>query len=129
MSQHIQQDLTIQSEGEGGAKINCEGYLHRIEYDKNDRIKRAVIAWLVSWLLAILSLPIIFAHWVLVPGFIIAGPFIAYRYYHIMSVPKKITGSCPRCDEQMSVVMESSDKLPLWTYCSECKESVHVLEK
>jgi len=129
MSQLIQQEITIQSDGENGAKINSDGYLHRIEYDKNDRIKRAVIAWLVSWLLAILSIPIIFAHWVLVPGFIIAGPFIAYRYYHITSVPKKITGSCPRCHEQTSISVESSDKLPKWTYCSECKESVYVLEK
>lgn len=104
------------------------GQLHRQLFNSRDRLRRSATAWLICWGLAVLSVPIIFAHWVLVPGFIIAGPFVAYRYYHIMAVPQKITGTCPSCQEALVLKLETSDKLPTWRYCSNCNESLHINE-
>jgi len=118
------QAVTLRHEtaGPGG------GELHLQVFDSRDRMRRAVLAWLVCWGLALASVPIIFAHWVLVPGFFIAGPVAAYRYYHITSVPKKITGICPSCGQALELGLETSDQLPMWRYCSACNDSLHVDE-
>jgi hypothetical protein len=100
--------------------------MHVQVFDSNDRTKRAIKALLICWGLSLASLPIIFAHWVLVPGFFIAGPFAAYRYYNISSVPKKIAGVCPSCGQQMELALETSDTLPMWRYCSACNASLHI---
>jgi hypothetical protein len=104
------------------------GELHVQVFDNRDRMRRAVLAWLACWGLALASLPIIFAHWVLVPGFLLAGPFIAYRYYHVISVSKKITGTCPSCAQDMELGLETSDQLPMWRYCPLCHESLYIIE-
>jgi len=102
------------------------GELHIQVFDQNDRMKRAIKALLICWGLSLASLPIIFAHWVLVPGFFLAGPYMAYRYYHILAVPKKITGVCPSCGDKTELVLETSDQLPMWRYCSACNTSLHI---
>lgn len=104
------------------------GELHIQLFNHRERIRRAATAWLISWALALLSVPIIFAHWVLVPGFFFAGPYMAYRYYHTTAVPKKITGQCPACGDELELKLEPSDQLPSWRYCSACKESLHITE-
>jgi len=104
------------------------GELHVQWFDKRDRMRRAAITWLTCWGLALVSVPIIFAHWVLVPGFLIAGPFMAYRYYHTEIVPKKISGACPSCGQAMELRLETSDQLPMWRYCPLCNESLHIKE-
>jgi len=105
---------------------NGVGELHVQLFDSRDRMRRAIMAWLACWGLALVSVPIIFAHWVLVPGFLIAGPFAAYRYYHMSAVPKKISGICPSCGQVLMLSMETSDQLPMWRYCSSCNESLHI---
>lgn len=102
------------------------GELHVEVYDSNDRRKRAIKVLLICWGLALASLPIIIAHFVLVPGFFIAGPVFAYRNYHTLSLPKKITGICPSCGQPIELQLESSDKLPMWRYCSACNTSLHI---
>jgi len=104
------------------------GELHVQVFEQRDRVRRAAMAWLACWGLALASVFIIFAHWVLVPGFLIAGPFAAYRYYHMMSVPKKISGTCPSCGQALELGLETSDQLPMWRYCPACNESLHIKE-
>jgi len=108
--------------GEGPAEFYFE------VFDKQDRMKRAIKILLLCWFGALLSLPIIFAHWVLVPGFFLAGPYMAYRYYNTTEVPKKIAGVCPSCGGDMELMVESTDKLPMWRYCSVCNASLHIEE-
>lgn len=109
------------------AGVTLPGSLHLLEYSGQERVKRAAIAWLVCWLLAVVSLPIVFAHWVLVPGFFFAGPFAAYRYYHTLAVPQAITGRCPQCQHDITLPVEAADKLPMWRYCPQCNQSLQLL--
>ena len=105
------------------------GHLHITDYNQSDRGKRAAKALAICWGLSVASLPIIFAHWVLVPGFFLAGPFMAYRYYHIHSVPKDLSGQCPLCQQEVTIGLEANDQLPMWTYCPSCNKSIHVIDQ
>jgi hypothetical protein len=105
------------------------GSLQTTHYDHGECVKRALMKLGLFWLLALGSLPIIFAHWVLVPGFIIAGPWMAYRTFQKKYTRNHVQGVCPVCQENVEIKLESGDELPKWTYCPHCSASLHLLEK
>ena len=113
----------------GNEGQSSDGLMHIISYQRRDRIQRAVTAWLGFWLLAVLSVPIIIAQWILVPAFLIAGPLVAFRRFKSESKAEKITGECPVCQKQVSIDLEADDAVPMWKYCSECKSSLNITEK
>ena len=127
MSTEILKPVSIIARKSDGTDVSSVGEVLIEEYDHNDRVKRAAKAWIISWALAVASLPLIIAHWVLVPGFLIAGPFMARRYFRIESIPKKVSGACPIYGEEIAIKPESSDKLPMWTYCSPHRDPVHIV--
>lgn len=102
------------------------GVLRTTHFDQRDCLKRALLKLGLFWLLALGSLPIIFAHWVLVPGFFLAGPFMAYRTYQTKSMPNNIEGDCPTCQKAMNLKLEAKDVLPKWTYCPHCNAPLHI---
>ena len=95
-------------------------------FDDKDRLKRALMRLGLFWLLAIGSIPIIFAHWVLVPGFFIAGPIAAMMVYRIDQAFDHANGQCPNCEEQITIKLEPKDRLPKWTYCPSCNKSIQI---
>ena len=95
-------------------------------YGDKDRLKRALMRLGLFWLLAIGSIPIIFAHWVLVPGFFIAGPLAAIMVYRIEQAVDHASGQCPTCKEQITIKLEPKDTLPKWTYCPSCNNSIQI---
>ena len=123
---HIATQTILINNDKGGS---VEGLLHLTMYDKHERIKRAAGAWVGFWLLAILSVPIMLAHFVLVPAFLILGPFFAYRRYNASAVPKEVTGRCPTCQEEICLPLEATDSLPMWTYCPANNDPVQLLEQ
>jgi hypothetical protein len=102
------------------------GIFHTTHFDQSDCLKRALMKLGLFWLLALGSLFIIFAHWVLVPGFFLAGPFMAYRTYQTKSTPTDIQGDCPVCNKAMDLKLEPKDVLPKWTYCPHCNVPLHI---
>lgn len=97
-------------------------------YDARDRLRRALLKLGLFWFLSIASLPIIFAHWVLVPGFFLAGPWMAWRTYHMTQARNHATGRCPGCDTEVKIKLEPNDELPKWTYCPACNEPLQIAE-
>ncbi len=126
MATECEKKVVIIGKGQDGQEATTEGIVHIVEYDHNDRVKRAAKAWIISWALAVASIPLIIAHWVLVPGFLIAGPFMARKYFRIESTPKGVDGPCPLCNQDVAIKMEGSDKLPLWSYCKENRHPVQI---
>ena len=106
-----------------------EGVLHLQAFDSRERKIRAAKSWALMWLFALLSLPIIIAHFVLVPGFLIAGPVLAVRRYRVTEVPDHVSGHCPAGKEEFTLELESSDRLPMWSHCPVCKASLQLLDK
>ncbi len=104
------------------------GSLQTTHYDHSECVKRALLKLGLFWLLALASIPIIFAHWVLVPGFFIAGPWMAYRTFQVKYARNHVRGSCPVCQEDVEIKMEARDELPRWTYCPRCNNPLHLLE-
>lgn len=104
------------------------GHMQTTWFDRTDCVKRALLKLGLFWLLAVGSLPIIFAHWVLVPGFFLAGPWMAYRTYKITHRRDHVCGECPACQEQITIKLEAKDELPKWTYCPACNAPLHITQ-
>jgi len=105
------------------------GTLYFTSFTKPDRTKRAIIIWAICWGLAILSAPIILAHYILVPAFLIAGPIMAYFRLKQTTEMEKVDGHCPHHDGPFSLKIEKTDTLPKWAYCPECNKGIQILEK
>jgi len=109
-----------------GDETSTDAELCVTQYNEKDRLKRAFTRLGLFWLLALGSVPIIFAHWVLVPGFFIAGPIAAIMVYRIKEASDCARGRCPSCHELVEIALEPKDHIPLWTYCPQCKQSIHL---
>jgi len=105
---------------------STQANLHTIVFDNKDSTWRAFKRLGLFWLLALASVPIIGAHWILVPGFFIGGPIAAVMVYKTKEAVEKATGVCPECGETIEVKMEPKDLLPQWTYCPKCNQSLHI---
>ena len=83
----------------------------------------------ILWLLAILAVAIPLAHFILVPGFLLAGPVAAVLRYRDTERNEQVTGECPVCGKPVTIPLDSSDRLPLWTYCPPSGDPIRVLEE
>ncbi len=116
-----QQAVDLRHEGSVSA-----GTLSIRLYTGGERLKRAVGGLAACWALAGVTVFIPIAHFVLVPGFAIAGPIVALRLYTQDQAMLHVEGHCPACHESATIELDAKDKLPLWTYCPKCRASVHI---
>jgi hypothetical protein len=95
------------------------------EWNQKQRLKRSLKVFLLVWGLAFISILIPLAHFILVPSFLLAGPFVAFHYYQIERMIEGGKGICPNCRKNFPVV-KSALKWPLNDICSACHEAVVV---
>ena len=62
-------------------------------FEQGDRIQRALTRLGLLWLLAGVTLFIPIAHFVLVPGFLIAGPVMAWLTYKVSQQREQVSGT------------------------------------
>lgn len=105
-----------------------DGTLHVRLFSGRDRLVRALGMLGLMWLLAVISIAIPIAHFVLVPALLIAGPVAAFMRYRVTEQYERVTGACPTCGSGVSIELDSSDRLPLWTYCPPSDDPIHVRE-
>ncbi len=105
------------------------GNLYLTTYDKNDRIKRAVGALVVCWLLGgILVFPIIpILHIFLAAILLITGPVLFAIRIKQEDIKHRAQGTCPTCKKNITLELDNSDPLPQWTHCPECHLSVQLV--
>jgi len=53
------------------------------------------------------------AHFVLVPGFLVAGPILGWMRYRQDRAMLHVEGACPACNETMRVELDAGERLPL----------------
>lgn len=104
------------------------GTLQTTHYDGGDRMKRALLRLAACWAAAGVTLFIPLAHFVLVPGFLIAGPVIALGAYRMEWARNHASGRCPVCQADITLAMEAKDALPKWTYCPACNAPLQLTE-
>ncbi len=116
----------VQLRGNDG-KI-ADGKLYATRYDTGDRLRRALLRLVLLWGLARVSLFIPLAHFVLVPGFLIAGPVVAVLAYRSSQARDRADGKCPQCGEEIIIKLEARDEIPKWTYCPACNAALQIME-
>ncbi|NOY73476.1 MAG: hypothetical protein GXP14_14090 [Gammaproteobacteria bacterium] len=103
--------------------------MYYIVYSAADRTKRSAISLVGCWIAAVVALPIPVAHLVLVPGFFIAGPVLAYFRLKMSESKEKVVGVCPRHNAEITIKLENTDTIPKYTYCPDCKGAIQIVEK
>lgn len=111
-----------------GSGKTAAARLHTTLYDSSDRIRRALGRLALLWAIAGVSVFIPLAHFVLVPGFLIAGPVVAMMVYRTEQARERTDGRCPVCEEEISIKMEASDEIPKWTYCPACNAALQITD-
>lgn len=109
-----------------GTGIAEEGTLHRIRFNSSDRVLNAAKVLGVFWLIALITVFIPIAHFILVPSFFIAGPIMAFLRYRATSACKKITTRCPSCNKDVEIALEANVRLPMYTYCPACDAGLKI---
>ncbi len=105
-----------------------DGILSIRLYSGGERGKRALVALLGMWAAAGVSVFIPIAHFVLVPGFVLAGPVLAWLRYRQDQALLHTRGVCPRCGEEVTIEMDANERLPSWRYCPQCQAAVQITE-
>ncbi|NOY71866.1 MAG: hypothetical protein GXP14_05735 [Gammaproteobacteria bacterium] len=105
-----------------------EGIFYFTRFSSTDRVGRALKILGICWLIAGVTVFIPLAHFVLVPGFFIAGPVMAIMRYKVDKAAEKVAVQCPECGQNVEIQMEAQDWPPLYTYCPECNTSVQLTE-
>ena len=106
-----------------------EGILNFQRFTASDRMGRAVKVLAGFWLAAAVTAFIPIAHFVLVPALFLAGPVMAFLRYRVDTASENVTVRCPACDQEVTIPLEPSDKLPMYAYCPHCNQSLHLAEK
>jgi hypothetical protein len=106
-----------------------EGMLYLQHLESQQRLIRAAKIWALMWALMVLSLPLMIIHFILVPGFLIAGPVMAVRRYNTLEVPHHLDGHCPACKQDMTMPASSLGRLPMSAQCPACKVWLNLQDK
>lgn len=98
----------------------------RIQYwSKADRTRRALKFLGLCWTLSLLTILLPIVHFVLVPGFFIAGPVGAYFFLQQESIVLGGEATCPQCQQPLPLE-RGRNEWPLTDLCSECQTNVKL---
>lgn len=92
-------------------------------WTKPERTKRA-LKWLGAfWALALISVFLPLAHFVLVPFFLLTGPLVGAYLYRQESLLLGGEGTCPQCMQTLPLA-RGPDRWPSDDMCSLCQTNV-----
>ncbi len=89
-------------------------------FDRAERIRRAVKGLAVAWGAALVSIFSPVAHFLLVPGFALAGVFVFTKRIRTGEVTESIHGTCPNCGHEQDFDSSSDWRLPMHLTCANC---------
>lgn len=112
----IQSDRTSRS---------SRGEVIRVDYDAAERRLRGLQRGGIAWALAFACIFLPLVHFVLVPGFILAGPLVLFFYVNTPALIESGSGSCPDCGEVLEIA-KTQAKFPLKDQCEHCQTPIKV---
>jgi hypothetical protein len=104
---------------------SADGNIQVQFWDKKERNIRALKFWGICWGLALVSIFIPMLHFVLVPGFILAGPIVWFFVLGQESAVLGGEGTCPHCQAAFKIA-KSAYKFPMSDVCNACHENVKI---
>jgi hypothetical protein len=101
------------------------GQVRMRHWDKKDRTRRALKFWGACWALALVSVIFPLVHFVLVPGFLLAGPLVAWIVSTQASQVLGGEAKCPDCGASLPI-SPAADKWPLDDLCAQCHHRLKI---
>jgi hypothetical protein len=118
-------EKTIQVELVSANNKKTDGEVRAKYYEKKERTERAFKVLGLLWGIGLFCIIIPLAHFILVPGFFLAGPIVAFFFYNQTDIILGGSGNCPACGRPFKVA-RAGIKWPLNDVCSECHNSVTI---
>ncbi len=115
---------SVQIAGERG-EPPTSGQVQVLFWSKKERTLRALKFGGMCWGAAVISVIFPLVHFVLVPGFLLAGPIVVYLVMRQESVIVGGEGTCPRCKAALPIA-RTSYRFPFSDLCTQCQSSVKV---
>ena len=106
-------------------ELETRGEVRVKHFSRQERLRRALKFLGILWGLAAVSVLFPLAHYVLVPGFFIAGIVVPLNIYSTHSVILGGQGLCPKCSAPL-VIARSGHIWPLTDVCTQCQVNVVV---
>ncbi len=110
---------------ETGVEGDGLGTVDVLSWSKKDRTARALKFGGICWVASVVSIIIPLLHFVLVPGFFLAGPIV---FATILSRERVIKGGrakCPRCAAEFKIE-RSVFKFPMLDRCTGCGKELKI---
>jgi len=93
----------------------------------NSKMRRKkALKWLgLCWGGAVISVFLPILHFILVPGLLFIGPFIAFAMYQTQSEILPFAVPCPKCQASVPIA-KSKETWPLQDICVQCKSEITI---
>jgi len=126
MTRYIDSKIPVTLTSTSGTSGKTQaGFVTIREWDAAGRTQRAIKSWGIAWGLALASILIPLAHFVLVPLFLLAGPIVAYFTYAQSEMIFAGDGLCPTCEKPFQVGKRSV-KDRFHDVCTSCKDGIEI---
>jgi hypothetical protein len=102
-----------------------EGEIRVQSWDKSERVARAFKFGGMCWGAAIVCVLIPLLHFILVPGFLLAGPILAYFVLGQETVVLGGQGTCPHCQSFLPIA-RAAYQFPHSDLCTHCQHSLEI---
>jgi len=107
------------------SRVRSVGEVRVQSWSLINRLARAAKKLAVMWGLAIVSVLIPVAHFLLVPGFVVAGFVFAFTAARQRSAVLGGEGTCPACGKLFSI-SKCVDEWPLTDVCEHCQAFLRI---
>jgi hypothetical protein len=98
--------------------------VHFVRHDPAGRTRRAVLALLACWALAAVTILVPIAHFILVPGFFVAGIVLLLKRLREGNTIVGVQGVCPYCKEERSFGSPGLMKSQMQVDCPVCHNQI-----
>ncbi len=101
------------------------GSIEIVNWTPAERRRRALRALGIAWGIGLFCVIIPLLHFVLVPGFFIAGIVAGLHYHRQLSILRGGEGICSDCAKEFRIE-KSSHRFPLQELCEHCRATLTI---
>ena len=109
------------------SRERTRGEVRILSLAPHGRVARAAKMLALMWALAIVSILVPGVHFILVPGFLVAGPVLAFKVARERSLVLGGEGTCPACGELVPI-SKGAEEWPQTDVCLHCQAFLRIEE-
>lgn len=108
-------------------RADTPAHMSIVEHPKPKRVARALKALGTCWGLAIVSVFLPVLHFLLVPGFLIAGPYLALQRLAEKATLFGASGTCPACGHELGFKVREPLRDRTSLRCTACSREIWLV--